>query len=205
MTKSKTIKVSATLMMIGMVATSGCQSVTSVESSPEKEAIEPSICIAEPPPVDKNGKPMLVTLEDTLSMELRVFFDKDSAELKDKYTSELDKIIAFADRCSNLKFFVQGHTSKLEQHTAEDKTPNTKGSFQQLSSISLASARAQSIKDYLVTLDLPTNRIRTFDCGADSPIASNDTEEGANMNRRVYGWMSVYERYNQTLLNCTEF
>lgn len=204
MTRSKTMKVSATLMMIGMVTTAGCQSVTSDTSSLGHEALDPSTCIAKPPPVDKNGKPMLVTLEDTLSMELRVFFDKNSAELKDKYTSELDKIIAFADRCSNLKFFVQGHTSKLEQHTAEDKTSNTKGSSQQSSSISLASARAQSIKDYLVSLDLPANRIRTFDCGFDSPIASNDTED-ADMNQRVYGWMSVYERYNQTLLNCTEF
>ena len=200
-----TMKVAIVLLMIGAVITAGCQSVPQDTISLEQEVLEPSVCIAKPLSVDENGRPVQVTLEDTLSMELRVFFDKDSAELKGKYTSELNKIVEFADRCSNLKFFVQGHTSKLEQQTIENKTLHSKGSSQQFSSVSLAGARAQSIKDYLISLDLPANRIRTFDCGADSPIASDDTEEGANMNQRVYGWMSVYERYNQTLLNCTEF
>lgn len=191
--------------MIGAVVIAGCQSVPQSTGRLEQEVLAPSVCIVEPPPVDENGYPMPVDLIDTLSMELRVFFDKDSAELKDKYTSELNKIIEFADRCSNLTLFIQGHTSKIEQQATDNKTLISKGSSQQFSSVSLAGARAQSIKDYLVNIELPAHRIRTFDCSADNPIAPNDTEEGASMNQRVFGWMSARDRYNQTLLDCREF
>ena len=148
---------------------------------------------------------MPVNLDDKLSMELRVFFNKDSAELKEQYTPELNKIIEFADRCSNLTFFIQGHTSKNEQQSIDDKTLHFKGLSKKLNFISLSGARAQSVKDYLVNLDLPAHRIRTFDCSADNPIAPNDTEEGASMNQRVFGWISARDRYNQTLLDCREF
>lgn len=205
MTRFKTTKVSTPLCMIGAVVIGGCQSVTPVTSNIAQEVLKPSICVVEPPPVDENGKPIPVDLNDKLSMELRVFFDKDSAEIKEQYTPELNKIIEFADRCSNLTFFVQGHTSKIEQQAIDDKTLHLKGSSQQLDFIPLASARAQNIKNYLVNLDLPVHRIRTFDCSADNPIAPNDTEEGASMNQRVFGWISARERYNQTLLDCREF
>ena len=200
-----TIKVTIALLITGAAIIAGCQSVTPDTSGVKQEVLVPSICIAEPPSFDENGEPMPMDLDDKLSMELRVFFDKDSAEIKDKYTSELNKIIEFADRCSNLTFFVQGHTSKIEQQTVNNKTLPSKGSSQQFSSVSLSGARAQSIKDYLVNINLPANRIRTFDCGADSPIVPNDTEEGANMNQRAFGWMSARDRYDLTLLNCREF
>ena len=201
----KTIKNATPLWLIGAVTIAGCQSVTPATSNMAQEALKSAICVVEPPPVDENGKPMLVDLDDKLSMELRVFFDKDSAELKEQYTPELNKIIAFADRCSNLTFFVQGHTSKIEQQAIDEKTLHLKDSSQQLDFISLSSARAQSIKNYLVNLDLPAHRIRTFDCSADNPIAPNDTEEGAIMNQRAFGWISARDRYDQMLLECREF
>ena len=201
MTKFGATKVTTALFIIGVV--SGCQSAT-VDSSASQVTVAPSSCITEPPPLDKNGKPMIVTLEDKLSMELRVFFDRDSSDIKDKYNSELNKIVEFANRCSNLTFFVQGHTSKPEQQAIEEKTLNSKGLRQKLVPISLASARAQSIKEYLITLNLPADRIRTFDCKAESPIAPNDTKEGADMNQRVFGWISAHDRYDSTLLNCRE-
>lgn len=201
MTKFGATKVTIALLIIGLV--SGCQSAT-VGNSISQETLVPSTCIAEPPPVDKNGKPMTVTLEDMLSMELRVFFDRDSAEIKDKYVSELNKIIEFAARCSNLTLFVQGHTSKIEQQSVDNKVAHIKDSSQQLIPVSLAGTRAQSIKDYLVNLGLPANRVRTFNCSSDDPIARNDTEEGATMNQRVFGWISARDRYNDTLVNCKE-
>lgn len=205
MAKFKTIKISTPLWMIGAVVIAGCQSVTPATSNVAQEVLKSAICVVEPPPIDENGKPMPVDLDDKLSMELRVFFDKGSAEIKEQYAPELNKIIDFADRCSNLTFFVQGHTSTIEQQAIDDKTLHLKGSSQQLDFIPLASARAQSIKNYLVNLDLPVHRIRTFDCSADNPIAPNDTEEGASMNQRVFGWISARDRYDQALLDCREF
>lgn len=205
MTTFKTIKVSTALWMIGVVLIAGCQSVNPTTSNIAQEVLKPSVCVVEPPPVDENGKPMPVDLDDKLSMELRVFFDKDSAEIKEQYTPELNKIIEFADRCPNLTFFVQGHTSEIEQESINDKTLPFKDSSQIMDFIPLSNARAQSIKDYLVNLDLSAHRIRTFDCSADNPIAPNDTEEGARMNQRVFGWISARDIYYYTLLECREF
>lgn len=204
MIKFRTTKVMTALLIIGTMVIAGCQSVTSNTKIIEQDALKSTVCIVEPPPVDENGNPMPVDLIDNLSVEYRAFYAMDSAELEDKYTSELNNIIEFADRCSNLTLFVQGYTSTMEHQTIDDKTLPAKRSSQQLIPVSLAGARAQTIKEYLVNLGLPENRIRTFDCGANNPIASNDTEEGANMNQRVFGWMSARDRYDSMLLNCRE-
>ncbi|WP_201509765.1 OmpA family protein [Psychrobacter alimentarius] len=108
MTTFKTTKFSTALWMIGAVVIAGCQSVNPTTSNIAQEVLKPSVCMVEPPPVDENGKPIPVDLDDKLSMELRVFFDKDSAEIKEQYTPELNKIIEFADRCPNLTFFCTG-------------------------------------------------------------------------------------------------
>ena len=200
-----TMKVTIALFMMGATIITGCQSVPQSTGSLEQEVLVPSVCIVEPPPVDENGNPIPVDLIDNLSVEYRAFYATNSAKLENTYTSQLSNIMKFADRCSNLTLFVQGYTSKSEQQTVSDTTLHSKGSSQHSSSTSLAAARAQSIKNYLVKMNLPANRIRTFDCGANNPIAPDDTEEGANMNQRVFGWMSARDRYHSMLLNCREF
>ena len=204
MVKNRTTKATTPLLVIGMLIIAGCQSVPQDRSRLAQEASDATICIAELPPRNEHGQPISVTLEDTLSMELRVFFDQDSVELKEKYTSQLDKLTEFAARCSNLTLFVHGHTSKLEQQAADKQIVASKGLYQQSSLVSLAGARAQSIKNYLVTMNLPASRIRIFDCGADYPIASDDTKEGSSMNQRVFGWMSARARYGEYYLGCRE-
>ena len=51
--------------------------------------------------------------------------------------------------------------------------------------INLSLQRANSIKKYLVTLGVNKNRISSFGKGASFPIASNNSEEGRSLNRRV--------------------
>ena len=49
----------------------------------------------------------------------------------------------------------------------------------------LSKKRAEAVRDYLVSKGVPADRIRTLFFGETQPIASNDTEEGRQKNRRV--------------------
>jgi outer membrane protein OmpA-like peptidoglycan-associated protein len=49
----------------------------------------------------------------------------------------------------------------------------------------LSLRRAQSVKNWLVSKGIESNRMRTVGRGKLEPIASNDTEEGRLENRRI--------------------
>lgn len=49
----------------------------------------------------------------------------------------------------------------------------------------LSVQRAQSVKDYLVSLGVAADKLRALGVGESNPIASNDTQEGRALNRRV--------------------
>lgn len=51
--------------------------------------------------------------------------------------------------------------------------------------LDLSKRRAQAVADFLVTLDVPADKIRTMGRGENDPIASNDSAEGRAQNRRV--------------------
>ena len=136
--------------------------------------------------VDKNGCPVPVDLIGYLTMELRVFFDSNNNELQNKYLPEVEKLAEKMNEYSNQVVVLSGHTSKRETM----KTPvNVNVSAEQLSvnETRLGRLRAKSIKLALIERGIATYRIYTFDCASDMPIARGDTDEGAQMNQRVYG------------------
>jgi outer membrane protein OmpA-like peptidoglycan-associated protein len=49
----------------------------------------------------------------------------------------------------------------------------------------LSENRALSVKNYLVSRGVPPQRIATQGMGPQNPVASNQTEEGRALNRRV--------------------
>lgn len=51
--------------------------------------------------------------------------------------------------------------------------------------LNLSKKRAEAVKKYLVSLGIAPERITTEGLGSTKPIASNDTKEGRDMNRRV--------------------
>lgn len=110
-----------------------------------------------------------------LKMEYRAFFAKGSSELSKEYQLELDRV---ATKMKEKEYDTS--TFRIEAHTSEDEI-NGGLNF-------LAKNRALMIKNYLLLKhQIDADRLSTFDCGADAPIASSDTEEGKAMNRRVYG------------------
>jgi OOP family OmpA-OmpF porin len=49
----------------------------------------------------------------------------------------------------------------------------------------LSRQRALQIKEVLITASISASRLEAWGLGSKSPIASNDTEEGRKLNRRV--------------------
>ena len=49
----------------------------------------------------------------------------------------------------------------------------------------LSERRAQAVKRYLVSAGVDASRLETMGYGESQPVASNDTEDGRAMNRRV--------------------
>jgi OOP family OmpA-OmpF porin len=123
--------------------------------------------------VDERGCPVPVDITDELKMELRVFFDNDKSAIKAQYQPEIAKVAEKMREYPNSTARVEGHASK----TGPSARYNQR----------LSEARAVAVKSMLTNeFGIAPNRLSTVGYGYDNPIASNDTEEGRAMNRRVY-------------------
>ena len=120
--------------------------------------------------VDKsiNDCPKCPTL---VTIILNVEFDTDRAVVKDKYRGEIKKVADFMKTYPNTTAVIEGHTDNV--FTAEY---NQK----------LSQARADSVRQYLISnFGIKASRLTSVGYGLTRPIASNNTEEGRQKNRRV--------------------
>jgi len=100
-----------------------------------------------------------------------LFFDLDKAVLKEQSSPELKELGAFLKDNPDLYIELSGHTDN--QGTAEYNK-------------ALSERRAEAVKKYLMSVEkIEPRRISTLGAGANSPIASNETEEGRAQNRRT--------------------
>lgn len=106
---------------------------------------------------------LVVTLGDTL-------FETGSAQLKGNTAENLGKLSSFLKTYPDRTLLIEGHTDSI-------------GSEE--SNISLSQRRADSVRFYLVEQGVSSNRLSAFGKGESSPIASNDSNSGRAMNRRV--------------------
>jgi len=100
-----------------------------------------------------------------------VTFRSGSATLSDDAKRTLDAVASqVANRNSGFIIEVQGFTDALGSEN---------------SNIGLSERRAQSVKRYLVSKNIPLMRIAIVGLGEDSPVADNKTRAGREQNRRV--------------------
>ncbi len=135
--------------------------------------------------VDSAGCPMIVEPIGYLMMELRVFFERNSYDLRAKFLSEIAKVSEKMKDHPEHVFVLSGHTSKLE--TAQASKTFIENNSKINSNQYLGRARAQIIKDALIDKGVAADRIYTFDCADSMPVAPSDTEEGRMHNQRIYG------------------
>lgn len=136
--------------------------------------------------IDNRGCPIAVEPIGYLMMELRVFYEHNSYELQVKFSSEIAKVAEKMNAHPEQIFVLSGHTSAPE---AAKISVNIDGKINNVDSKipQLGRKRAQVIKEALINQGIAANRIYTFDCADDMPIASNDSKEGKRLNQRTYG------------------
>ncbi|SFX65184.1 OmpA family protein [Marinospirillum alkaliphilum] len=100
----------------------------------------------------------------------QVLFTTGKSDLWSSATGNLDKLTTFLKKYPEHTVLIEGHT---------DTTGSA--SF----NLGLSQRRADSVKTYLMNQGINTNRISTSGKGQVSPIASNQTTQGRQLNRRV--------------------
>jgi OOP family OmpA-OmpF porin len=100
----------------------------------------------------------------------RIAFARGSSDIGRSSGKALDKLVAVAGACSDLRLEIQGHTDSSGRR--EDN-------------LRLSRDRADAVKDYLVARGLSPDRLVAVGFGPDRPIASNRTNAGRARNRRI--------------------
>ncbi len=99
-----------------------------------------------------------------------IFFDFNKATLRDESTAELDRLINLLTTYSSLKIEISGFTDNKGSAEYNQK---------------LSESRAKSVVEYLVAHSIAAGRLTYKGYGKEDPIASNDTEDGRQQNRRT--------------------
>ncbi len=99
-----------------------------------------------------------------------VFFDLDKSSLKQESFEELNLLVGILENNPDLKIELGGHT---DSQGSDDYN------------LTLSTDRAASVRAYLSEKGVATERLISKGYGESKPVASNDTEEGKALNRRV--------------------
>lgn len=105
-----------------------------------------------------------------LTLGSDVLFDLDKYELREGAKRTIDRIAEFLMEYEGRQVMVEGFTDSTG---ARDYN------------LRLSERRANSVSDALVERGVQADRVRTRGFGLDYPVASNDTQAGRQLNRRV--------------------
>ena len=121
-------------------------------------------------PLDPNDL-SLVQLEEGRIFQLNnVFFDTDKADLLPRSYVELKKLLRIMQEHPDMSIEIRGHT---------DSQGNDSYNYY------LSKKRAQAVVEFLNQQGIAKERTHYVGFGSSRPIASNDTEKGRQLNRRV--------------------
>ncbi|MEO7444758.1 MAG: OmpA family protein [Ferruginibacter sp.] len=99
-----------------------------------------------------------------------VFFDFDKYDLRPESFTELNRVLLFLVDHPNIVIEMSAHT-------------DSRGSDEY--NFTLSDNRARSVVQYILSKGIPPSRITSRGYGENLPLATNDTDEGRQLNRRV--------------------
>jgi OOP family OmpA-OmpF porin len=114
------------------------------------------------PPADAPPEPVFV-LDG-------VNFDTAKATIRPESFPRLDAVVEYMTYKKSSRIQISGHT---------DNQGNPKANK------ALSQKRAEACRDYLASHGIEKSRVEALGFGDEQPIASNDTEEGRRLNRRI--------------------
>lgn len=153
----------------------GCDGVLAKAApipAPSPPAAAPAVA---PPPATKPEPPLVVPpppqpVSEKVTFDTDTFFDFDKALLKQEGKNKLTELISRLSGMTVEVIVAVGHTDSVGSDAYNQK---------------LSERRAQAVKDFLLTQNLPAERIYMQGKGEKQPVASNKTKDGRAKNRRV--------------------
>lgn len=103
-----------------------------------------------------------------LSSEVNFAFD--SAELRPQGEMTLDEVAHRLRESPDLRVKIEGHTDSVGSNEYNQ---------------GLSQRRAESVREYLMSQGIAGDRMTATGYGEERPVATNDTDEGRALNRRV--------------------
>lgn len=145
---------------------------------------------------DNAGKPKDVKpLDAGRSFKLdNIFYDFDKSSLRPESKKELDRLVVILKENPSITVEISSHTDgsrnveMAKKSFARQGIPYTKEAHDKRSQAynqKLSQRRAQSVVNYLVQHGVAKNKLVPKGYGEMSPVATNDTEEGKQQNRRT--------------------
>lgn len=123
--------------------------------------------VAEPAPMPE---PEPEPVFEPVTLQSDVTFAFDSAELRPGAASELNQVARTLNENPEVRVTIAGHTDAVGTNEYN---------------LDLSQDRADSVASYLVSQGIAGNRMRTVGYGEERPVATNETDAGRAMNRRV--------------------
>jgi outer membrane protein OmpA-like peptidoglycan-associated protein len=99
-----------------------------------------------------------------------IFFDTGKSELRPESGPELDRLVTTLNESPKMVIEVRGHTDNTGSNEINAK---------------LSQDRADAVREYFISKGIEPDRIASKGFGETKPVATNDTDEGRQQNRRV--------------------
>ncbi|WP_043487711.1 OmpA family protein [Halomonas halodenitrificans] len=123
--------------------------------------------VAEPAPMPE---PEPEPAFEPVTLQSDVTFAFDSAELRPGAASELNQVASTLNNNPEVRVTIAGHTDAVGSNEYN---------------LGLSQDRADSVRSYLMSEGVAGNRMNTVGYGEERPVATNETDAGRSMNRRV--------------------
>jgi OOP family OmpA-OmpF porin len=133
----------------------------------------------EPPPPER-----VVVTEDAIVINDKILFDYNKATIRSESFGLLDEIVSVIEKNPRIKKI------SIEGHTDSDGTDEYNRD--------LSDRRAASVMKYLTEHGVDAGRLTSTGHGESAPIATNETDEGKQKNRRVEFLILEQERASTT-------
>jgi outer membrane protein OmpA-like peptidoglycan-associated protein len=151
----------ATGAIIGAAAGGAAGAIIGHQMDQKAKEIKSTVAGAK---VTRVGEGLVVTFESGL------LFDTDSSSLRPESKKNLDNLASSLKDFGDSKLLLVGHTDS--QGSAEYN-------------LELSRRRADAVASYLESHGVSASRVQTEGRGEAEPVASNDTDQGRQENRRV--------------------
>ena len=172
-----------TVILVSFVLVTGCQK----KAATRPEATVPPSAKEQPASEQKQKGPEKITeqkveaiaskdmaassVEGKEGMFEDILFDYDRYDVKEGYRAELKAVSAWMTKNSSASISIEGH--------CDDRGTNEYN-------LALGDRRAKSVKDYLVSLGVPSSRMETISYGEEKPLCTEQSEECWAKNRRAH-------------------